>query len=96
MNKTGNDEDSRALQNLGVIMLLAGNFLLNFTVMGTLATVLLVLSHSNFFFFSGIGILKLELTCEFGRYLTPLSLYLQQCLQSWSSLNAQLTIFFFL
>lgn len=39
-------------------MLLAGNFLLNFKVMATLATVLLVLSQSScFVFFSGMGIL---------------------------------------
>lgn len=43
-------DDSRALQDLSVVMFLAGNFLLNFTVMGTLTTVLLVLSY-NFFFF---------------------------------------------
>lgn len=56
LKKTEDDEDSRASQDLSVVMLLVGNFLLNFKVMATLATVLLVLK-AVVGFFSGTGIL---------------------------------------
>lgn len=47
LKKAEKNENCRALQNLSVVMLLVGNFLLSFKVMRTLATILSVLIHSH-------------------------------------------------
>lgn len=56
LKKTGNDEHSRALEDLSVVMLLAGNFLLNFTGSTGYCTVG-TYSQQACWFFSGVGAL---------------------------------------
>lgn len=55
LKEAENNEDSRALQNLSVVMLLVGNCLLSFEVLKTVATILSVLSHRYEFVVVGLA-----------------------------------------